>query len=266
MSQQYGPPPGPPPAAAPGGWGTGPGGAGPAGPGGWGPGPIRPQGRPAKSNRSQLIIIGCAVLAIVLVAVGVVLLVTGGGDEKQPVAAQTPDAPGTLYTPPAGSKPDDSKGPNDVGVEVGRGIWFTPAKGWLPDPRSKSGKNYILQQFNVRGLIDGYFWVRQTELYDAKGFAEHLVDVESNGMQNVVIGKGEVCKPANEAIKACYRLNYTAKIKTAKNGLIDYQGFVTAYSDKWDRVTATDVGLETRVYERRKDNLKSMNESVERSF
>ncbi|MFI5734680.1 hypothetical protein ACIA49_31485 [Kribbella sp. NPDC051587] len=264
MSQQYGPPPGPPPAAAPGGWGSGPG--TPTGPGGWGPGPNRPQGRPAKSNRSQFIIIGAAALAVVLVAVGVVLLVTGGGDEDQPAAVQTPDAPGTMYTPPAGSKPDDSKGPNDVGVEVGRGIWFTPAKGWLPDPRSKSGQNYILQQFNVRGLIDGYFWVRQTELYDAKGFAEHLVDIESNGMQNVVIGKGEECKPANTAIKACYRLNYTAKIKTAKNGLIDYQGFVTAYSDKWDRITATDVGLETRVYERRKDNLKSMNDSVEKSF
>jgi len=131
MSQQYGPPPGPPPAAAPGGWGAapgGPGGAGPAGPGGWGPGPGRPQGRPAKSNRSQLIIIGCAVLAVVLVAVGVVLLVTGGGGDDKPAAVQTPDAPGTYYTPPAGSQPDDSQGPNDVGVKVGRGIWFTPAR------------------------------------------------------------------------------------------------------------------------------------------
>ncbi|GAB3925871.1 hypothetical protein GCM10029976_019740 [Kribbella albertanoniae] len=182
-------------------------------------------------------------------------------------AGRGPD-PGRARHPvhAAGSKPDDSKKENDVGVEVGRGIWFTPAKGWLPDPRSKSGRNYILQQFNVRGLIDGYYWVRQTELYDAKGFAEHLVDIESNGMQNVVIGKGEVCKPANEAIKTCYALNYTAKIKTSKNGLIDYKGFVTAYSDKWDRVTATDAGLEARVYERRFNQLQSMNASVEKSF
>ncbi|WP_405058121.1 hypothetical protein OG474_36030 [Kribbella sp. NBC_01505] len=269
MSQQYGPPPGPPPAAAPGGWGAGQGGAGPAGPGGWGSGPGRPPGPPAKSRRSQLIVIGGAALAVVLVAVGVVLLVTGGGEDnnnKQPAAVQTPDAPGTLYTPPAGSKPNDTKQANDIGVEVGHGIWFTPAKGWRKSPRAATGQNYILQQFNVRGLIDGYFWVRQTTLYDAKGFAEHLVDIESNGMQNVVIGKGTECKPANPAIKTCYALTYTAKIKTAKNGLIDYQGFVTAYSDKWDRVTATDAGLEKRVYERRKDNLKVMNDSVEKSF
>ncbi|GAA0616898.1 hypothetical protein HPO96_00015 [Kribbella sandramycini] len=266
MSQQYGgPPPGPPPAAAPGGWGAGTGGPGAGAPGGWGPGPGRPVNRPAKSGRTQLIVIGAAVLAVILVAVGVVLLVTGGDDKS--AAPQTPNAPGTMYTPPAGSKPDDSKGPNDVGVEVGKGIWFTPAKGWLLDwDKTKAGKNYILQQFNVRGLIDGYYWVRQTELYDAKGFAEHLVDLESTGMQDVKIGKGVECKPANEAIKACYALNYTAKVKTSKGTMIDFQGFVTAYSDKWDRVTATDAALETRVYDRRKDELARMNASLEKSF
>ena len=95
---------------------------------------------------------------------------------------------------------------------MGGGIWFTPARGWLPDwDKSKSGKNYILQQFNARGLIDGYYWVRQTELYDAKGFAEHLVDIESNGMKNVRIGRGVACRPVNEAIKACYALTYTVR-------------------------------------------------------
>ena len=166
-----------------------------------------------------------------------------------------------------GSKPDDSKGPNDVGVEVGRGIWFTPAKGWLPDPRSKSGKNYILQQFNVRGLIDGYFWVRQTELYDAKGFAEHLVDIESNGMQNVVIGKGERLQAGQRGDQGLLptELHRQDQDRQERADRLS-RASCTAYSDKWDRITATDVGLETRVYERRKDNLKSMNESVERSF
>src|SRR4051812_2116279 len=118
MSQQYGPPPGPPPAPAAGGWGAGP---GASGPGGWGPGPERPQpfNRPAKSNRTQWIIMGCAIPAVSLVAVGVVLLVTGGDKSDKPAANQTPDPIGTLYTPPTPTKPVITKGPNDKGVEVG---------------------------------------------------------------------------------------------------------------------------------------------------
>jgi hypothetical protein len=210
---------------------------------------------------------GCAVLAVVLVAVGVVLLVTGGGDAADPVAQQTPDPTGTLYTPSPTPTPNDAKGPNDTGVEVGWGIWFTPAKGWLPDwDKSKGGKNYILQQFSARGLIDGYYWVRQTELYDAKGFAEHLVDIESNGMQGVRIGKGVTCKPDNSAIKTCYALSYTG-VWVGKNGKrVAMDGFVTAYQDQFDRVTATDAALETRVYERRVNELKYMNNSVIKSF
>jgi hypothetical protein len=273
MSQQYGPPPGPPPAPSSGGWGPAPGapgqgGPGPSGsgPGGWGTGPQRPQSRPGKSNRSQLIIIGCAVLAVVLVAVGVVLLVTGGGEEE-PVASQTPDPTGTMYTPATPTKPVITKGPNDTGVEVGGGIWFTPAKGWLPDwDKSKGGKNYILQQFNRRGLIDGYYWVRQTELYDAKGFAEHLVDIESNQMKNVRISKGVTCKPANEAIKACYALSYSAYVQTSSGKLIPFKGFVTAYQDQFDKVTATDAGLEATVYKRRVNELIYMNNTLIKSF
>ncbi|MEV0290234.1 MULTISPECIES: hypothetical protein [unclassified Kribbella] len=266
MSQQYGPPPGPPPAPSAGGWGQAPNAGGPGGPpaGGWGTGPQRPQQR--KSNRSQLIIIGGAVLAVVLVAVGVVLLVTGGDDET-PVAEQTPNPVGTMYTPPTPTKPVDTPGPNDKGVQVGWGVWFTPAKGWLPDwDKSKSGKNYILQQFNRRGLIDGYYWVRQTELYDAKGFAEHLVDIESNNMKNVRIGAGVVCKPANEAIKACYALSYSAYVPTSSGKLIPFKGFVTAYQDKFDRVTATDAGLEATVYKRRVNELIYMNNTLVKSF
>ncbi|HEY4571070.1 MAG TPA: hypothetical protein VIH10_16490 [Kribbella sp.] len=281
MSQQYGPPPGPPPAPAPGGWGPGPqatpgvpaaggwgssGSGGAGGAGGWGPGPMRPQHRP-KSNRNQWIIMVCAIVAVTLVAIGVVLLVTGGGEDDKPAAQQTPDPVGTLYTPSPTPTPNDGKGPNDVGVEVGWGVWFTPAKGWLPDwDKSKSGKNYILQQFNARGLIDGYYWVRQTELYDAKGFAEHLVDIESNGMQGVKIGAGVACKSPAPNIKSCYALSYTG-VWVAKNGKkVAMQGFVTAYQDQFDRVTATDAALERRVYQRRVNELVFMNNTLVKSF
>ncbi|WP_141862039.1 hypothetical protein [Kribbella jejuensis] len=234
-------------------------------PGGWGPGPSRPV-RPPRSSKTPWIIMAAAIVAVLLVAIGVVLLVTGK-DGKKTTAQQTPEPLGTMYTPSPTPTPDDSKGPNDVGVEVGYGVWFTPSKGWLPDwDKTKAGKNYILQQFNARGLIDGYYWVRQTELYDAKGFAEHLVDVESNGMQGVRIGKGTVCQPANPNIKACYALTYTGDW-VAKNGKhVSMQGFVTAYQDKFDRVTATDAALETRVYKRRVNELVYMNNTLIKSF
>ncbi|MEV0790805.1 hypothetical protein [Kribbella sp. NPDC050459] len=275
MSQQYGPPPGPPPAPAPGGWGPGPqapqgplGPRGPQGPagGGWGPGPKRPN-HPQRSSKTPWIIMAGAIVAVLLVAVGVVLLVNGKDKGDQPTAEPSSGVGRTMYTPSPTPTPNDSKGANDVGVEVGWGVWFTPSKGWLPDPdKSRSGKNYILQQFNARGLIDGYYWVRQTELYDAKGFAEHLVDVESNGMEGVKIGKGTACKPANPNIKACYAVTYTG-VWVAKNGKkIAMQGFVTAYQDQFDRTTATDAALETRVYARRVNELVYMNNSVVKSF
>jgi hypothetical protein len=252
MSQQYRTQPGPPPA--------------PAAPGAWGPGPTRPN-RPPKSNRTAWILMAGAVVAALLVATGVVLLINGSGKGDKPASQSTPNPVGTLYTPSPTPTPNDSKGANDVGIEVGWGIWFTPAKGWLPDwDKSKGGKNYILQQFNARGLIDGYYWVRQTELYEAKGFAEHLVDVESNGMQGVRIGKGVACKSPSKDIKACYALSYTG-VWVAKNGKkVAMQGFVTAYQDQFDRVTATDAALETRVYKRRVNELIYMNNSLVKSF
>ncbi|MGW6278173.1 hypothetical protein [Kribbella sp. NPDC055071] len=267
MSQQYGPPPGPPPAPAPG-WGTGPaaGGPGAGGPGGWGPGPGRPQQRPAKSSRNQWIIMICAVVAIALVAVGVVLLVTGGGKDD-PSAQQTPDPVGTLYTPSPSATPNDAKGPNDQGIEVGWGVWFTPHGGWIKDQdKSKGGINYMLQQFNVRGLLDGYYWVRQTQLYDAKGFSEHLVDVETAQLKNVKIGKGATCQVSNPAIKACYVTQYTAVWVSKAGKQIPMWGFVTAYQDQFGRVTASDAALETRVYQRRIGEVTWMNDSLARSF
>ncbi|MFC6156793.1 flagellar basal body-associated FliL family protein [Kribbella jiaozuonensis] len=268
MSQQYGPPPGPPPAPAPapGGWGTAPQArpGGPA-PGGWGPGPQRPH-QPPKSNRTAWIIMAGAIVAVLLVATGVVLLVNGSGKDK-PVSQQTPDPVGTLYTPSPTPTPNDSKGSNDAGVEVGWGIWFIPSKGWLKSPdKTYAGQNWILQQFSARGLIDGYYWVRQTELYNAKGFAEHLVDIESNSMQGVRIGSGVACTPANPNIKACYALSYTGVWVGKTGAKIAMKGFVTAYQDQFGRVTATDAALESRVYQRRVNELIYMNNSVVKSF
>jgi hypothetical protein len=262
MSQQYGPPPGPPPAPAPApsGWGTAPG-------GGWGSGPVRPPQRPA-SNRTPWIIMAGVIVAVALVAVGVVVLVTGGGTKDEPAAQQTPDPTGTLYTPSPTPTPNDSKGPNDTGVEVGWGVWFTPARGWLQAPdKTVSGKYYILQQFNVRGLIDGFYWVRQTELYGVKDFAEHLADVESNGMQGVKISKAVACQPNNPNIKACYSLTYSGVwVSPTSKKTVAMQGFITAYQDQFNRVTATDAALETRVYKRRVNELAAMNNSVVKSF
>ncbi|WBQ02367.1 hypothetical protein [Kribbella sp. CA-293567] len=253
MSQQYGAPQQPPAQ------------------GGWGPGPAGPQFRsPAKSSKTPWIVMGGAVLAVLLIAVGVVLLTTGGGKDDSAAPAPddkvTPDPIGTMYTPEPTEAPK-TKGPNDVGVEVGKGVWFTPAKGWLQGPdKTVSGQYWILQEFNKRGLIDGYFWVRQTKLYDAKAFAEHLVDIESNGFKNVRIGKGVVVECATEALKACYSIDYTADVPSKSGKLLPFKGFVTAYEDQFGQVTATDAGLESRVYDRRVNELKAMNNSVVKSY
>lgn len=252
MSQQYGTPQQPPAQ------------------GGWGPGPAGPQFRSAKPSKTPWIVMGGAVLAVLLIAVGVVLLVGGGGkdDGGTPVAGDsiTPDPVGTLFTPEPTEAPK-TKGPNDVGIEVGKGVWFTPAKGWLQGPdKTISGKYWMLQEFNHRGLIDGYFWVRQTQLYDAKSFAEHLVDIESNGFKNVRIGKGVAVDCVIPALKACYSISYTADVPTKKNGVLPFRGFVTAFQDQFGQVTATDAGLEKRVYDRRVNELIYMNNSVVKSY
>jgi len=218
--------------------------------------------------RSRWIIVGGTIVAVALIAVGVVVLVTGGDDEK-PAAQDTPNPTGTLYTPPepTPTKTAATKGRYDTGIEVSDGIWFTPAKGWLPDwDKSKGGKNYILQQGKARGRIDGYYWVRQTQQYDAKGFAEHLVDVESEGLKNVRIGTGVVCKPANQAIKSCYALTYGALVPASGGRLIPFRGFITAYQDQSGKVTATDAALEMSVYKRRVRELVYMNNTLVKSF
>jgi hypothetical protein len=285
MSQQYGPPQQPPahsgwdPQPAQGGWeqrlaqgGWDP----PPAQGGWGP----PGGYPPprfprqrRSNRTQWIVMTGAVLAVVLIAVGVVLLVTSGDDEKEPAPVAgdtvTPAPVGTLYTPPTPSptQPVITKGPNDQGVEVGGGIWFTPAKGWTKDPdKSRKGQNWLLPEPGRRGAIDGFFWVRQTELMGAKAFAEHLVDVESNNLQHVVIGKGGYRECPNKAIKVCYATNYSAVVPVKGKKPVVFSGFVQAFEDHNGLTTATDAALQKEVWAARKEEILTMNGSLVRSF
>lgn len=265
MSQQYGPPPGQGPSQQPPaqrGWGSGPSG-------------YPPQfHQPAKSNRTQLIVIGGAALAVILIAAGVVLLVTGAGkkDGPVPVAAdtRTPQPVGTLYTAPTPrpSKPVITKGPNDKGVEVGGGVWFTPAKGWTHVKENRNGVQYILPEPGRPGLIDGYFWVRQTNLMGAKAFAEHLVDIESNNFQHVVIGKGGFRKCPTKALKVCYATNYSAVIppKTKGKPAIVFSGFVQAFEDHTGQTTATDSALESKIWNQRKQEILTMNGTLVRSF
>ena len=117
---------------------------------GWGPAPGQ---RPRKSSRTQWIVMGGAVLAVVLIATGVVVMVTGGKRAgAAPVAAdtRTPDPVGTLYTPPTPSptKPVITKGPYDTGrvdrwwglVHAGQGLdqgpGQEPVRGELPAARA----------------------------------------------------------------------------------------------------------------------------------
>jgi len=256
MSQQYGPPQGPP------------------GQGGWGPPPqqFRP---PRRSGKTQWIVMGGAVLAVLLIATGTVLLVTSGDKKDEPVAAAaptetvTPEPVGTLYTPPtpAPTQPVITKGPYDKGVEVGGGVWFTPAKGWIKDPdTSRSGVSYLLPEPGRPGAIDGYFWVRQTRLMGAKAFAEHLVDVESNNLQHVVIGKGSFRKCPNKSLKVCYATNYSAVVPVKGKKPVVFSGFVQAFEDHNGQTTATDSALQREVWPKRKQEILNMNGTLVRSF
>lgn len=300
MSQQYGPPgqgpgphypqPLPPPgygrapvgAAGPpsgqGGPPFGPGGppAGPGHSGGWGPGPQPPFQRPPRRKRgTQYAVITAGALSVLLIALGAVLLLRGGGGEE--AAGPTPGgdsltpAPvGTLYTPPTPSPTETevTRGPNDKGVEVGGGVWFTPAAGWVKDSQKRAGASYVLPEPGRPGAIDAYFWVRQTELMGAKAFADHLVDVESNNLQHVVIGTGRLIKCPSPALKVCYAINYSAVVPSSTKGKppVVFSGFIQAFEDGSGLTTATDAALQTTVYKARKKDVRLMNESLVRSF
>ena len=265
MSQPYGPPqnqyqpPGPPQYGPPGGWGTGH------------PQQYRPGGR--KNRTTQWIVIGGAALAVVLIATGAVLLVTGGKKDTPaaPVAGETltPAPVGTMYTPPTPSPTATqiTKGPYDKGVEIGGGVWFTPAKGWVKDPdKTRSDHNYLLPEPGRPGAIDGYFWIRQTNLMGAQQFAEHLVDVESNNLEHVVIGKGGFRKCPNKALKLCYATNYSAVVPVKGKKPVVFSGFVQTFEDFTGQTTATDAALQREVWPRRKQEILNMNGTLVRSF
>ncbi|HEU4947488.1 MAG TPA: hypothetical protein VFT31_10060 [Kribbella sp.] len=274
MSQQYGPPgqgpagqggpgpqygqPLPPPGWAPGGWG----------PGGYPPAQFRPPTRP---KRTQYIVIAGAAVAIVLIVLGAALLVTSGSEEaRQPTADETltPAPVGTLYTPPTPSPTETevTRGPHDKGVEIGGGVWFTPAKGWTKDPQKRAGASYLLPEPGRRGAIDGWFWVRQTSFMGAKAFADHLVDVESNNLQHVVIGKGRYTRCPSAALKVCYATNYSAVVPIKGRKPVVFAGFIQAFEDKAGMTTATDAALQKEVYQARKQEVLTMNNSLIRSF
>lgn len=276
-----GPGPGGPGAGGPGPGGPGPGGPGPGangpGPGGWGPGPGgRPpfQRPPRRKRRTQYVVITAGALAVLLIALGAVLLFRGGGEEEtaQPTGGDslTPAPVGTLYTPstPSPTKPEVTRGPNDKGVEVGGGVWFTPAAGWVKDKQKRAGASYVLPEPGRPSAIDAYFWVRQTELMGAKAFADHLVDVESNNLQHVVIGNGRFVKCPSPALKVCYATNYSAVIPSTTKGKppVVFSGFIQAFEDGSGMTTATDSALQTTVYQARKKDIRLMNESLVRSF
>jgi hypothetical protein len=255
MSQQYGQPL-PPPGQ--GGWG----------PGGYQRGQFRPPGR---SQRTLYVVVGGGAVALVLIVLGVVLLLSSGGKDKQATAAEssvTPDPVGTLYTPPTPSptEPVVTKGPNDKGVEVGNGVWFTPAKGWIKDSEERAGANYLLPEPGRKGAIDGWFWARQTTFMGAKAFAEHLVDVESNNLQHVVIGKGHPVKCPSAALKTCYATNYSAVVPIKGKKPVVFSGFIQAFEDKNGMTTATDAALQKEVYQARKQEVLNMNGTLVRSI
>jgi hypothetical protein len=228
--------------------------------------------RPPKSNRSQWIVMAGAALAVVLIAAGVIVIFTGGDKKdpvKPPVAGQsrTPAPVGTRSTPaPAPTAPVTIKGPDDKGVEIGGGVWFTPAKGWIKDPQTPSGRNYVLPDPARPGAIDGWFWIRQTKGLGAKAFAEHVADVESNNLQHVVIRNGSYRPCANKALKLCYAMNYSAVVPIKGQKPVVFSGFIQAFEDRDGQTTTTDAALQTEVWAKRKQEVLDMNGSLVRSF
>jgi hypothetical protein len=253
MSQQYGPE------------GQGP--RGPAGQGGQWPQRFEPQRK--GTGRGQILAIIGGSLAVLLVAVGVVLLVTGRSEEVEPLAGPTPTAPAPTTkqaSVPTPTQPVGAKGPNDVGVEIGKGIWFTPAKGWVPDEVKRAGASYVLPEPGRPQYIDGWFWARQTELLGAKDFAHQLVDTESNNLEHVVIRSGRSMKCASEAMRSCYAINYSAVVRNPGKEPVIFAGFVQAFEDKNGLTTATDSALEGQLWKQKYPQIQQMINSMMKSF
>jgi len=264
MSQQYGPQPygppiGPPPAVQPAPW-NGPGGP-PVGPLGMPPG-FRPQRK--GSNLPRILAIAGGAVAVALIILGAVLMLThdsgdkvAGGTDQTPSAASTGSTDGPATPSPT---PARTYTPKPGQVEVGRGVYVTPAKGWRRDNTYKNnGANYVLPR--PGGSINGWFWARQTELYDAKGFAEHLADIESNNLQNVHMAQGRFIPCRRPVLVKCYAINFSAVVPAAQTRAkkpIVFRGVIQAFERKDGLVTASDAALRNEVFSTRYPEIQNM--------
>jgi len=215
-------------------------------------------------GRAQLLAIAGGALAVVLVILGVVLLLTGGSNEPAADPTSSPTSAPTTFPTPTESTP--TKGPNDVGVEIGNGVWFTPHPGWVPDKDKKAGANYFLPEPGRPGAIDGWFWARQTEFKGAKEFAHHLVDVESNNLEHVVIRTGRTMTCPSDTLRACYAINYSAVVRPKNRPPVIFAGFIQAFEDKNGLTTATDSALEGTLWKQKYPEVQGMINSMVKSF
>jgi hypothetical protein len=236
--------------------GGGPG--GPGGPGGFGPsgGPVGPLGMPPgfrpprrQSNVPRILAIVGGAAAVALIILGAVLLLTHKSDDEAG-GDPSPDPTGQATSEPTGENspspsPTKTYSPKPGEVEVGHGVYVHPEPGWVRDDTYKNnGANYTLPR--PGGGIKGWFWARQTELYDAKGFAEHLADVESNNLQNVHIVKGRYIPCPREVMVKCYAINFSAVVpaaQTRNKKPIVFRGQFLAFQRKDGLVTASDSAL-----------------------
>ena len=210
----------------------------------------RPQRR---SNLPKILAIIGGAAAVALIIVGAVLLFThdsGGDDEASPGTTGTES--GSIPSPTiteTGSSPSPSPtstySPKPGEVEVGNGVYVKPEPGWVRDNTYKNnGANFTLPR--PAGGIKGWFWARQTTLYDAKGFAEHLADVESNNLQNVHIVKGRYIQCPRQKMVKCYAINFSAVIpasQTKDKKPIVFRGQFLAFQRADGLVTASDSAL-----------------------
>lgn len=93
----------------------------------------------------------------------------------------------------------------------------------------------------------------------AKAFADQLVDVESNNLQHVVIGKGHPVKCRSAALKACYATNYSAVVPIKGKRPVVFAGFIQAFEDKNGMTAATDAALQKEIYQAHKQEVLDMN-------
>jgi hypothetical protein len=235
-----------------------------------GPLAMPPRFRPHKkqSNLPRMLAIAGGAAAVALIILGAALLLThdsdneaGGSGPSQsaeptgPVTSGPTDAPAT-----PGPTPTRTYTPKPGQVEVGRGVYVTPPRGWRRDNTYKNkGANYILPR--PGGSIDGWFWARQTELYDAKGFAEHLADIESNNLQNVHIAQGRYIECRRPVLVRCYAINFSAVVPAAQTRSkkpIVFRGLIQAFEPKDGLVTASDSALRNEAFNARYPEIQNM--------